>query len=84
MGCCLFVCAQTIGVAHAADLKLHSGGVSCHICAATGQLAAPPIVATAPDETIEFVHRIPVLNAVESPARPIFSPHSARAPPTFL
>jgi hypothetical protein len=84
VGCCLFVLAQAITVAHTADLKLHGGGVNCHICAAIGHTAPPPSNATAPEAVIELVRRIGAQDAFASPAQPTFSPHSARAPPALF
>jgi hypothetical protein len=84
VGCCLFVLAQAISVAHTADLKLHGGGVSCHVCAAIGHTAPPPSNATAPEEAIELVHRIAAQAVFASPAQPTFSPHAARAPPALF
>jgi hypothetical protein len=84
VGCCLFVLAQTLSVAHTADLKLHGSGVNCHVCAAIGHTAPPPSIATAPERAIEFLYRLAAKDVFASPAQPTFSPHAARAPPALF
>jgi len=83
VGCCLFVVAQSIGIAHTANLKAHVGEAACQVCLVFGHAAAPPCVVPAPARWLEIIRGISTPQALASPARPTFSSHAARAPPAF-
>jgi hypothetical protein len=83
-GLLLFVVAQTISVAHMADLSLHTDGVACQICQAIGHAATPPAPAAAPVAAIQLSVATVSIDFVAAVLQPTFSSHAARAPPTFL
>ena len=82
IGLFAFAITQTIGLAHAAELKLHAHHAACHICLAMGHAAAPPPPAALPTLPPPFEFAVALPCFIAAILRPTFSLHAPRGPPT--
>ena len=78
----LWLAAQTVGVAHAADATLHADGVDCHVCQHFDRFGMVADVETPIQPVSEWVATAPIGREI-SPTRCIVAPPPARAPPSL-